>query len=133
MQFDWLESFDYMEKDSLFCRKLLKCLQNRNQIAEENKIIQYINVFLTRFKPMFLFYTHWKHEKTSGFLMFSRGLERETIRNYCCKALGLRCLHRSHLQKQPAEVFYKKLFLKISQNSQENTCTRVSFLIKLQA
>ena len=31
------------------------------------------------------------------------------------------------------EVFCKKVFLKISQNSQENTCTRVSFLIKLQA
>ena len=31
------------------------------------------------------------------------------------------------------EVFCKKkLFLKISQNSQENTCARVSFLIKLQ-
>ena len=27
----------------------------------------------------------------------------------------------------------KKLFVKISQNSQENTCARVSFLIKLQA
>ena len=27
----------------------------------------------------------------------------------------------------------KKLFLEISQNSQENTCPRVSFLIKLQA
>ena len=27
----------------------------------------------------------------------------------------------------------KKVFLKISQNSQENTCVRVSFLIKLQA
>ena len=27
----------------------------------------------------------------------------------------------------------KKVFLGISQNSQENTCTRVSFLIKLQA
>ena len=27
----------------------------------------------------------------------------------------------------------KKVFLKISQNSQENTCARVSFLIKLQA
>ena len=26
----------------------------------------------------------------------------------------------------------KKVFLKISQNSQENTCTRDSFLIKLQ-
>ena len=27
----------------------------------------------------------------------------------------------------------KKVFLKISQNSQENTCAKVSFLIKLQA
>ena len=27
----------------------------------------------------------------------------------------------------------KKVFLKVSQNSQENTCVRVSFLIKLQA
>ena len=27
----------------------------------------------------------------------------------------------------------KKMFLKISKNSQENTCTRVSFLIKLQS
>ena len=27
----------------------------------------------------------------------------------------------------------KEVFLEISQNSQENTCTRVSFLIKLQA
>ena len=31
------------------------------------------------------------------------------------------------LQKQPPEVFYKKLFLKISQYSQENTCVGVSF------
>ena len=38
------------------------------------------------------------------------------------------------LQKQPPEVFCKKpMFLEISQNSQENTCARVSFLIKLQA
>ena len=27
----------------------------------------------------------------------------------------------------------KKVFLEISENSQENTCSRVSFLIKLQA
>ena len=27
----------------------------------------------------------------------------------------------------------KKLFLKTSENSQENTCARVSFLLKLQA
>ena len=38
------------------------------------------------------------------------------------------------MQKQPPEVFCKKkVFLDISQNSQENTCARVSFSIKLQA
>ena len=31
------------------------------------------------------------------------------------------------------EVFCKKVFLKISQNPQENICARVTFLIKLQA
>ena len=36
-------------------------------------------------------------------------------------------------QKQPSEVFYKKMFLKISQNSQESTCALVSFLTKLLA
>ena len=39
--------------------------------------------------------------------------------------------NRGSVQKQPAELFYKeKVFLKISQNAQENTCTRLSFLIK---
>ena len=36
-------------------------------------------------------------------------------------------------QKQVTEVFCKKMFLEISQNSLENTCARASFLIKLQA
>ena len=31
------------------------------------------------------------------------------------------------------EVFCKKVILKISQNFQENTCARVSFLIKLRS
>ena len=31
------------------------------------------------------------------------------------------------------KIFCKKVFLKVSQNSQEITCTRGSFLIKLQA
>ena len=36
-------------------------------------------------------------------------------------------------QKQPTRgVLCKKVFLEISQNSQENTCARVFFLIKLQ-
>ena len=38
------------------------------------------------------------------------------------------------LQKQSPEVFcQKKVFLEISQNSQENTSAKVSFLIKLKA
>ena len=37
-------------------------------------------------------------------------------------------------QKQSSRgVLQEKLFLKISQNLQENTCARISFLIKLQA
>ena len=36
-------------------------------------------------------------------------------------------------QKQSPEVFCKKVSIKISQYSQENTCARVSFLLKLQA
>ena len=38
-----------------------------------------------------------------------------------------------YIQNQPPEVFCKKVFLEILQNSQENTCARVSFLIKLQS
>ena len=37
------------------------------------------------------------------------------------------------MQKQSSEdAVLKKVFLEISQNSQESTCARVSFLIKLQ-
>ena len=37
------------------------------------------------------------------------------------------------MQKQFLEVFYEKMFLKISQSLQENTCFAVSFLMQLQA
>ena len=37
-------------------------------------------------------------------------------------------------QKQPPDVFYKKNYSqKLRKNSQENTCARASFLIKVQA
>ena len=47
-------------------------------------------------------------------------------------------LQQSAQRKQRAEAVarrcsVRKVFLKISQNSLENTCARVSFLIKLQA
>ena len=40
-----------------------------------------------------------------------------------------------HLDTEAATegVLYEKMFLEILQNSQENTCAKVSFLIKLQA
>ena len=40
---------------------------------------------------------------------------------------------KSLLQKQSFGGVLKERFLKIFQNSQENTCARVSFLIKLQS
>ena len=42
-------------------------------------------------------------------------------------------LHEPELINQPPEMYYKKLLLKISQNSQGNTSARFSFLINLQA
>ena len=39
----------------------------------------------------------------------------------------------SHIEAATRGVPYKKEFLKILQNSQENTCVRVTFLIKLHA
>ena len=54
--------------------------------------------------------------------------------NYITPRVLLLLVHQTfntsafQLQKQPTEVFYiKKAFLKISQNSQENTCARVFF------
>ena len=58
---------------------------------------------------------------------------QNSIETFCCQ-LYLLFLNRIYkLQKQPSEVFFKKSVLKISQNLQENTCARVSSIIKLQA
>ena len=46
------------------------------------------------------------------------------------------CLFKKDLSIAVQELprgFAKKMFMKISQNSQENTCARVSFLKKLKA
>ena len=51
------------------------------------------------------------------------------IQAYDSKMCGYFCIGRN---SRP-EVFCKKVFLEILQNSQESTCARVSFLIKLQA
>ena len=50
------------------------------------------------------------------------------------KRLGKSCrvMKGSRQRQSPGGVLQKKAFLKILQNSQENTCVGVSFLIKLQ-
>ena len=46
--------------------------------------------------------------------------------------IGLLEFYKKHQNLSP-KCSIKKLFLEISQHSQENTCARVSFLIKLEA
>ena len=46
------------------------------------------------------------------------------------ECLMLNLMLFSRYRSSRPEVFCKKVFLKFSQNSQENTCVRVSFLIK---
>ena len=36
-------------------------------------------IILTHFQRMFHFYAVWKHQKTEGFLMFSKGIEVEHL------------------------------------------------------
>ena len=59
-------------------------------------------------------------------------IHSETETPYKWTGIFTHALFELHIQKQPQEVFCKKKVF-FSQNSQENTCTRVSFLIKLQA
>ena len=60
--------------------------------------------------------------------------------------MAKRCKHNPHDHKSQIDALFiqfkeavvqrcsaKKVFLEISQNSQENTCAKVSFLTKLQA
>ena len=68
----------------------------------------------------------WKYIFIQFLYHSNQMLHKEWI---CHKTAGLQRRFRSI---RP-EVFCKKVFLKISQNSQESTCARVSFLIKLRA
>ena len=52
--------------------------------------------------------------------------------NYFFKKLGLKIIFLYTAETVAGRCSVKKVFLEISQNSQENTCGRVSFSIKLQ-
>ena len=45
----------------------------------------------------------------------------------------IRATKKKHLEAVGRNCFVKKVFLAVLQNSQENTCARASFSIKLQA
>ena len=49
-------------------------MRNANQLTASNMIRTLI---LTQFWSMFLFCTHWKHQKTNGFLLFSEDIKWE--------------------------------------------------------
>ena len=42
-----------------------------------SQIISDPNIFSSYFRQILPFYTPWKYQKTSGFLMFSEGIEME--------------------------------------------------------
>ena len=58
----------------------------------------------------------------------------ETIKTTqkCCDKVKTK-QQKKTLEAATRGILCKKLFLEISQNSQENTCARVCFLIKMQA
>ena len=109
---------------------------------------------LTYFSPMSHFYTPWKSQKTIGFLTFSEGIEMwhwtkriktpvshsffnkvagcqlETLSKMDTGESVFLLIYCEIFRSSRPEVFCKKVFLNISQNSQENTRAKVPFLIK---
>ena len=89
-----------------------------NKISDCKSIVKYEYIF---FKVRFMICVIHCGDPEAAFHTFS---QRMTV-----------LLHFSKFKRTEAVVqrcSVKKVFLEISQNSQENTCTRVSFLVKLQ-
>ena len=65
------------------CMSLCKCKLNKdhwntllNNTTNRKMYVTNILILLTHFMPLVSFCIPWKHQKTSGFLMFSGGIER---------------------------------------------------------
>ena len=66
--------------------------------------------------------------------IFTKRLPKEIVLMQIFTGVYSEPCQTSNIERQkqsPRGVLCKKVFLETSQNSQENTCTRVSFLIKL--
>ena len=57
----------------------------------------------------------------------------ELLKNSCFAEDPQRLVLKQQTEAVVQRCYVKKVFLEISQNSQENTCARVSFFIKFQA
>ena len=76
---------------------------------------------------MFFFYMQSQLDSSHG--ICEMATEKELQRGVTVVISG--CVNKK--RSSHPEVSLKKVLLEISHNSQENTCARVSFLIKLQA
>ena len=101
--FLWVHGFNHIEFKSLFQKKRSD-ITAQFQLTKQEKAAQLSYVFLKFVKNQFLFCSDFPD---------SSGLDIVRV-----------CFH---IQKQLPR------FLEILQNSQENTCVRVSYLIKLQS
>ena len=85
------------------------------------------NVFKTSSRHVFK--TSSRHVfKTSSRHVFKTSSRRLQRNNFSSSKTSSRRLQDIFARSRNQMFSMKKLFLKISQNSQENTCTRVSFL-----
>ena len=112
--------------------KFLQPTKNQNQILFKhisNQITKFLlksihdhikQIIKTNFIWVFLFFNVIFLLKWSKQEIINKRRQEKARRNIVELKTWLR-------QKQPPEMFYKKVFLKISQNSQEKTCAGVVF------
>ena len=84
-------------------------------------------------QSILLFSFHWKNVSSQ-----KKGLQKRRIlatfpANYFFKKIGRKIIFLHTAEAVAGRCSVRKVLLEIRQNSQENTCGRVSFSIKLQA
>ena len=83
--------------------------------------------------PLFnTFVTSPYTRKKSGYSFISITMQCFTQKSFLPYFLASEATHQSLVRSSHRRCFVRKVFLEILENSQENTCARVPFLIKLQ-
>ena len=91
---------------------------------------QYKNEIINLVLPHSNFWPVIVNVTNCSFRRIPQAIHNESFKDNNC-SIVMSCavvwFRRIHFQKQPPEVFLKKVFLKLPENSPENTCTGVSF------